>query len=235
MTTDRDAFRHTARLLRYGKILKASQQEPEQYTCKVLSKTFVVRAGVFSPKYFADTEFSVREMSIRQGEEFLEIGCGTGVASVFALLRGAGRAVAIDINPRAVQNTLENGRLHNVAGKLRAFVGDVYDALAPAATFDTIFWNIPSGYTDRQEVLMMEKAIFDPGYRSIKKFLSGAPRHLKESGRLLLCFSPTLGQEDVLRNLLRQTGFAVTIIAAMEIPHSYPVKFELLQASLRQT
>lgn len=235
MTTDRSAFRHTARLIRYGKILKASQQEPERYTCEILSKPFVVRASVFSPKYFADTEFSVREMSIRQGEEFLEIGCGAGVASVFALLRGAGRAVAIDINPRAVENTLENGRLHEVAGKLRAFVGDVYDALAPAATFDTIFWNVPSGYTDRQDVSMMEKAIFDPGYRSIKKFLSGAPRHLKESGRLLLCFSPTFGQEDVLRNLMIETEFAVTIIAAMEIPDPFPVRFELLQVSPRVT
>ena len=59
--------------------------------------------GVFSPKYFTCSEILARNFPYNEGEDFLEVGCGVGVISTFAALKGAQSVLALDINPRAVR------------------------------------------------------------------------------------------------------------------------------------
>lgn len=141
-------------------MLRASESETKKYEIKILGRKFIVYPNVFSPKYFKDTEFFARELPIRAGEEFLEIGPGTGVASVFAALRGAKHVTAIDINPAAVKNTKENARLNGVKEKLTVMAGDMYEPLAKNSKFDTIYWNTPFGYVaGNKNVSILEKAV----------------------------------------------------------------------------
>ena len=214
-----------------AKVLRESQFETEKYEIKILGRKFVVYPNVFSPKYFNDTEFFARELPIRNGEEFLEIGPGTGVTSVFAALRGAKHVTAIDINPAAVKNTKENARLNGVREKFTVIKGNIYEPLAKNSKFDTIYWNTPFGYVDKSKnISVLEKAVYDPGYKATRRFISQAKQHLKKNGRLLIGFSTSLGKFNILRKLLDTAGFKTRLISKTKSVETHPVFFEIFEA-----
>ncbi len=68
----------------------------------------------------------------------LDMGCGTGVLAIAALMSGAARAVGIDTEERACENTRENAQANNVEFEVRC--GDV-ESLGDEK-FDVIFANI---------------------------------------------------------------------------------------------
>ena len=214
-----------------AKVLRESEAEQEKYEVEILDRKFVVYPNVFSPKYFLDTEFFARELPIQQDEEFLEIGPGSGVTVVFAALRGAKHVTAVDINPDAVTNTKENAEINGVAERVTVLQGDIYEPLAKNSKFDTIYWNTPFGYVnENDDVTVLEKAVYDPGYKATHRFISQAKEHLKENGRLLIGFSTTLGKFDVLQKFLEEAGFTVRLISKTESVETHPVFFEIFEA-----
>ena len=48
------------------------------------------------------------------GRDVLDLGCGSGILSIAALCLGAGRAVAVDIDPKAVDVAYENAALNGI-------------------------------------------------------------------------------------------------------------------------
>lgn len=212
-------------------MLRKSKAEKGKYEVKILDRKFVVYPNVFSPKYFFDTEFFARELPIRKDEEFLEIGPGTGVTVVFAALKGAKRVTAVDINPDAVANTKENAKINGVENKVTVLRGNIYEPLAKNSRFDTIYWNTPFGYVNKNdEVTVLEKAVYDPGYKATRRFVSEAKEHLKENGRLLIGFSTTLGKFDILQKFLKEAGFTVRLVSKIESIEIHPVLFEIFEA-----
>lgn len=63
------------------------------------------------------------EQRIRPGDTVLDLGCGSGILSIIALLLGAKQATAVDIDPNAVKIALENAEKNG-------FDATVYRALA---------------------------------------------------------------------------------------------------------
>ena len=51
---------------------------------------------------------------IHGGERVLDLGCGSGILSIAALCLGASRAVAVDIDPKAVDVAYENAALNGI-------------------------------------------------------------------------------------------------------------------------
>lgn len=214
------------------KVLIKSKKESKKYKIKFLDHEFVVYPNVFSPKYFLDTQFFIEKIPIKKGEKFLEIGPGTGITVVFAILRGAKHVTAIDINRDAVKNTKENVKINGFSNKVTILEGDVYGPLKRGEKFDTIYWNTPFGYVDKNKNLTtIEKAVYDPGYKSTRKFIKGAKDHLKENGRILIGFSTTLGKFDIVKDLLKEEGFKVKLIAKKKSVETYPVYFEIFEAT----
>jgi len=211
-------------------IIDESTRENKPYRVKVMGKEFVVRPNVFSPKYFFDTEFFAKSIKINKGDEFLEIGPGTGIISALVALRGAKRVVAIDVNPHAVKNTKANAKLHKVDRRVKVLKGDVYSPLKTKDKFDVIFWNTPFGYVKDDKISILEKAVFDPQYKSTKKFIKGARKHLKKNGRLLVGFSTTLGHFSILKELLKQSKFKIKLLKEIKSKEVHPVKFQLYEA-----
>jgi len=76
----------------------------------------------------------------------LDLGCGSGILSIVAVLLGARRVLALDIDPEAVkaaaQNTVDNG----VAEAIEVRTGTIEETGAPDETFDLALANI-SGLT----------------------------------------------------------------------------------------
>ena len=213
-------------------VLEESQQEKENYLVNILGREFIVYPNVFSPKYFYDTEFFAKEISINDGERFLEIGCGTGVISIFAALKGASEVMAIDINPSAVKNTQDNIKRHKLTHKMKVMQGNVYQPLSEDEKFDIIFSNTPFGYTVRKKLSLLERATFDTNYETHKKIIWGAKVHLNPGGKLLIGYSRTLGDLDLLKSILYDAGFAVKLLAEIESIETLPVIFDLYEAKL---
>ena len=83
----------------------------------------------------------IESVTTLSNSSVLDVGCGTGVLSVGALLLGAGRATAFDIDPESARACASNARLNGVHDQLDVFCGTL-EALAPLATFDLILANI---------------------------------------------------------------------------------------------
>lgn len=89
------------------------------------------------------------EAVVKPGDSVLDLGCGSGILSIAALMLGAERAVAVDIDPKAVDVAYENAGLNGI-GKERYTVraGDVLSdrglgaELAQAGPFRVVLANI---------------------------------------------------------------------------------------------
>lgn len=69
-----------------------------------------------------------------EGDEVLDIGCGSGILSVTALLCGANRADATDIDRNAVNVAYENAELNGVKDRLYATEDNILSAESPIRT-----------------------------------------------------------------------------------------------------
>src|SRR3989344_6029451 len=212
------------------KVLEQSKTETAPYRVIVSGKEFIVFLNVFSPKYFSDTELFADNFPVRDGEEMLEIGPGTGAISILAVYKGAGKVLAIDINPDAVKNTRANIELHNLQKKVEVRQGNLYEPLKPNEEFDTIFWNTPFGFVEDENVPDLEKAVYDPAYKSTEKFIEEAKQHLKKGGRVLIGFSTTLGRLDLLQNFCAEAGLSLKLLYEVKSKETHPVKFEIFEA-----
>ncbi len=213
------------------KVLDQSKQEKEPYTATVCNKDFVVFPNVFSPKYFYDTELFAQNFPVRNGEVMLEIGPGTGAISIIAVYKGASKVVAIDINPAAVKNTQENIERHNMQDRVDVRQGNLYEPLRQDEKFDTIFWNTPFGFVEGDDIPDLEKAVYDPGYKSTEQFIKQARAHLNSVGRVLIGFSTTLGKLDLLQKFVAEADLEMKLIYEVQSEEVHPVKFEIFEAT----
>lgn len=80
------------------------------------------------------------ENAVQQGGTMLDVGCGSGILAVAALLLGAKEAVGVDIDELAAKIARENAALNGVEDRLTTFVGDLTDKVH--GTYDVICANI---------------------------------------------------------------------------------------------
>jgi ribosomal protein L11 methyltransferase len=76
-----------------------------------------------------------------KNKNVLDVGCGTGILSVFASMRGASHIIAIDNNPWCIENTTENLALNNVKNCEIRF-GTISETVVESEKFDIILANI---------------------------------------------------------------------------------------------
>ncbi len=77
------------------------------------------------------------------GAAVLDVGTGSGILAIAAALLGAGRVVALDVDPVAVRVAEENARANGVEGRVRVRRGEV--AGEPDAAYDLVLANITAG------------------------------------------------------------------------------------------
>ena len=81
------------------------------------------------------------EKYIHGGESVLDLGCGSGILSLCALLLGAERAEGVDIDELAVKTAAENGKRNGFEEpKFKVHCGDMTEKVT--GTFDIIVANI---------------------------------------------------------------------------------------------
>ena len=97
------------------------------------------------------------EQRIHGGETVLDLGCGSGILSIAALLLGASRAEGVDIDALAVKTAAENGRRNGFAAPQYVVqCGDMAEKVH--GTFDIVVANIVAD-------------IIEPFCRSARQFM----------------------------------------------------------------
>ena len=81
------------------------------------------------------------ENAVRPGCTVLDVGCGSGILAIAALLLGAGSAVGVDIDALAVKTAKENGRRNGFAEPALTFLqGNLADDVS--GQYDVVVTNI---------------------------------------------------------------------------------------------
>ena len=80
------------------------------------------------------------EKYMKRGDSVLDVGCGSGILGIAALLCGAGKAVGVDIDEKAVETARENAQINNVQDRFTAVCGSFTDKVE--GKFDIVLANI---------------------------------------------------------------------------------------------
>lgn len=127
--------------------------------------------GIHGPTYFS--LFLLEHSIIHDGETVLDIGTGSGIQTIFAADK-ANRVLSIDINKKALENTLLNARRNNIADKINTRLSDLFKAIKPDEKFDVILSSLPYSY----------RKINGYAWELHERFFNNVQRHLNPGGRI---------------------------------------------------
>ena len=135
------------------------------------------------------------EEAVAPGDRVLDLGCGSGILAIAALVLGAARAAGADIDPKAADAARENGLLNGIgADRLSVCAGDVLT--------DKKLWARLGPGQNRVVLANIVADVIIP--------LSGAAGNFLAPGGVFLCSGVIDGRQDEVRAALEANGFAVT-------------------------
>ena len=129
------------------------------------------------------------------GKRVLDLGCGSGILSIAALLLGAEEAAGVDIDPKAVGVAYENAAMNGIgAGRYTVRAGDVLSDRALAAEL-----------AQKRYQLVLANIVAD-----VIIPLSAQVPGLLEPGGMFLCSGIIDTRADEVRAALVSHGLRVT-------------------------
>jgi ribosomal protein L11 methyltransferase len=150
--------------------------------------------NAFGTGTHASTRMCLEELETRRAGSVLDLGSGSGILSVAALLFGADSAVACDVSPDAAAVCRDNARLNGIEdGQLHVYTGDILDSAVLARItggqrFDIVFANIIA------DVIIA---------------LAPLVRGLLAPGGVFICSGIIDGREAEVRDALETSGLRV--------------------------
>jgi len=185
-----------------------------------LGKQFIVYKNVFWP--FSDSVPLVENLKIREGESVLDVCTGSGVIAIFAAYKGAGKVVAIDINPDSVRAARVNAKLHGFSKIIEVRLSDMFHTIKKNEKFDVVTGNLP--FRNKKAFDLVAASQWDTGFQTHKKFFATVNQHLKPKGRIYLAQS-IFGAVDEMKKMARLAGFNVKLVGTKKIPSEIPRTF----------
>jgi release factor glutamine methyltransferase len=185
---------------------------------------FVVDENVYEPA--EDSFLFAENLDVKEDEWVLDMGTGCGILGILAAKK-ASAVVVVDVNPYAVRCAKENAELNNVRSKTAFVQGDLFTPLSEKAKFDVIFFNAPYLPTENAESdSWLERAWKGgtTGRQVIDRFISEAPQHLEQTGRIFIMQS-TLANIDETILRLNDRGLSTSIVAEQATPFFETITF----------
>lgn len=113
-----------------GAITIVPAWQVEEYEAKEGEKLLIIDPGLaFGTGSHETTASCIEALSERvaEGDKVLDVGCGSGILSIAALLCGAGTALGIDIDPAAARVSKDNAALNPFDGRFNALAGNILE------------------------------------------------------------------------------------------------------------
>lgn len=146
------------------------------------------------------------------GADVLDLCTGSGMLAVLAALRGAARAVAVDVSRRALVSARLNAALNGVRVEPRH--GDLFQAV-PRRRFDVIVSNPPHVPSPAKQLpqrgLTRAWEAGPDGRVFLDRICADAPAHLSPGGALLVVHSAICGPDQTLARL-RDRGLEADVV-----------------------
>ena len=165
---------------------------------------------IFGTGSHATTRLCLAELEhyVNQNTQVLDLGCGSGILGIGALVLGAKRCLGCDIDPKAPDVVLSNAALNGIGpDRLTACAGDILSDASLRRSFGT-------GYD-----LVLSNIVSDviiPLSRYVRSFL--APDGVWISSGIID------GRQDEVRAAIEQAGFTVLAHRQEEEWHAFVAK-----------
>jgi release factor glutamine methyltransferase len=178
---------------------------------RYLDTTFFVYRNTCFP--CEDSQPLVENLDVHSGDSVLDVGTGSGVIAVFSCFRGAGRVLAVDVNPAAIDSARHNAILHGVDRVMEARVSDLFEQVG-AERFDVITANLPA--CNRYAPDVVASAQWDTGFQTNGRFFAEVDRHLKPGGRLYFA-QADFGDVPAVTQLASAAGFSIRPVGQKQV------------------
>ena len=181
-----------------------------------------VKIDVFPYVFPPDSPFSKSSSTVYNqfgdlsGKKVLDIGTGTGILAIQAVLANAEQVDAVDILPEAVECANHNFRLNNVSNKAHAYGANLFSIILYDKRYDLIIANLP--IVDATEKDLRFHSLMDPGFKYHKRLFEESKNYLSEQGKIVLCHADLSSKNDFkkLESLAQEKGFSFKILEEVQ-------------------
>jgi len=191
--------------------------QPERWV-RIEGLKLRVLPGVFNPRLHFTSAFLVeylrRPGTVRRESSILDLGTGTGIAAIAAAQAGAGRVVAIDINPDAVRCAAYNVRRHRLHEVVEVRQGDLFEPVR-GEHFDLIISN-PPYFKGVPHTLAEHAYMGGAQYEWLERFAAQALTYLSPAGRAIIVLGDAADVPAIL-NRVAAVGWHIEEVARRDI------------------
>ncbi|MEA2285016.1 MAG: hypothetical protein QOJ21_1059 [Solirubrobacteraceae bacterium] len=170
-----------------------------------------VDPGVHQP---TEASFMAWRYLFRQGvgahQRCLDVGCGTGILGVQLALNGAAHVRAIDVDRRAVANTLTNAFRNGVDDRLTATVVDLYPWI-PEERYEVVVASLHQLPADPVDAVSTHRAVDYWGRNLLDQLIGKLSDALAPEGVAYLMHLSILSQQRTAE-LLDAGGFRAEVV-----------------------
>lgn len=194
----------------YSRTLHAKKLK-KNVTEKVGGYRFNVYPSVFNPKTYIASEIFANFITVSDNlkdKNVLDMGCGSGVLSVFALSKGA-NVTSVDVNPVSVKCSEENIMLNGFSDRSVVIVSNLFANIQKGEKFDVILFNPP--YYKGEPKNDFEKGFYGgKNLEVLQAFLISAKQFLTETGVIYMILSDDADLQ-MIKQISEKSGFKLII------------------------